>query len=106
VGEVSSAIFEVPVEGNLVTNEFTGAIDVPEFYATVEGQLTDDLCLKNIVPEMKERSINSQFYQSITHVTNLYPISGSLSGQLYTDECIPLKASRNFKRKINISYFE
>ena len=46
-----------------------------------------------VTPEMQERSVNSQFYKSITHVTNLYPITGSLSGQLIEDECSPFKVS-------------
>lgn len=62
----------------MVTNDFFGIIDCPEFYANIEGELTDNLYLKNIVPIMQERSINSQFFKSITHITNLYPISGSL----------------------------
>ena len=43
VGKTGNEIFEVPVSGDMVTNEFHGTIDVPEFYATVEGPLTDDL---------------------------------------------------------------
>lgn len=42
---------------------------------------------------MQERSINSTYYQSINHITTLYPITGGLSGQLYEDECIPFKCS-------------
>ena len=62
----------------MVTNEFFGEIDVPEFYAHVYGQLTDDLYISKVFPEMKERNINSQFFKSITHKTHLYPISGYL----------------------------
>lgn len=86
-------IFEVPVTGDMVTNEYFGKIDIPEFYATINGPLTDNLYIENAIPQMEERSINSTLYQSITHVTNLYPITGSLKGQLYEDECIPFKCS-------------
>lgn len=93
VGKTSSEIFEVPITGDMTTNEYFGTIDVPEFYATLNGPLTDNLYIENIVPQMEERSINSTLYQSITHVTNLYPITGSLQGQLYEDQCIPFKCS-------------
>ena len=67
--------FEVPVSGSLITNDFYGTIDIPEFFAKIEGEIPDNLFVENIQPEMQERSINSQFYQSLTHVTNLYPIT-------------------------------
>lgn len=54
---------------------FTGTIDCPEFYASVQGELTNNLYIKNINPIMEERSINSQFFKSINHITNLYPIT-------------------------------
>lgn len=85
--------FEVPVSGNMVTNEYYGTIDIPEFYAEINGELTDNLYIENVLPEIRERSINSQFYQSINHITNIYPLSGGLTGQLYEDECIPFKVS-------------
>lgn len=77
----------------MITNEFDGTIDIPEFYAKVQGQLTEDLILKNIIPEIQERSINSQFYNAIGHFTNVYPLTGSLNGKLIQDDCIPFKCS-------------
>ena len=40
---------------------------------------------ENIYPEIKERPINSEFYKSNTHKTTLYPLTGTLKGQLYCD---------------------
>lgn len=50
VGKTGNEIFEVPVSGNMVQNEFHGTIDVPEFYATVEGPLTDNLYISRYNP--------------------------------------------------------
>jgi hypothetical protein len=66
----------------MVTNEFYGTIDIPEFYATINGELTDNLYLENVQPQMQERSINSQFYQSIEHVTDIYPITRFIKGTI------------------------
>lgn len=93
IGKTTTELFEVPVHGNMQFNELTGEIDIPEFYATIEGTFNNALYAENIIPEMKERAINSQFFKSINHKTNVYPITGSLNGQLYQDECYPLKVS-------------
>ena len=77
----------------MITNQFDGTIDIPEFYAKVQGELTDNLVIKNIVPEIQERSLNSQFYSATKQFTNLYPLTGSLSGKLIEDPCIPFKCS-------------
>jgi hypothetical protein len=100
VGKTSGQVFEVPVTGSLVSNEYRGVIDIPEFYAVVEGEIPDNLKLKNVPVYMQERSINSQFYQSITHVTNLYPITGGLTGDLIEDDCIPFKVSGLLKGEL------
>ena len=93
VGKTTTELFEVPVHGNMQFNELIGEIDIPEFYATIEGTFDNTLYAENIVPQMKERAINSQFFKSINHKTNIYPITGSLNEQLYQDECYPLKVS-------------
>jgi hypothetical protein len=63
----------------MITNEYSGTIDIPEFYAKIEGELPENLYIENALPEIRERAINSQFYQSINHITNIYPLSGRIN---------------------------
>lgn len=87
VGKVSSDLFYVPVHGDLLTNEYFGSIDVPEFYAEFYGTLPDNTrFLTNVYPETKERAINSQFFKSVSRISNLYPLTGTLEGWLYPEE--------------------
>ena len=87
VGTVSTELFYVPVHGDLLTNEYFGVIDVPEFYAEFYGTLPDDTrYLTNVYPETKERAMNSQFFKSLARISNLYPLTGSLEGWLYPEE--------------------
>jgi hypothetical protein len=67
--------FEVPVSGSLITNDFYGTIDIPEFFAKIEGEIPTNLFVENVQPKIQECSINSQFYQSLAYPTNLYPIT-------------------------------
>ena len=87
VGAVSSELFVVPVHGDLLTNEYFGKIDVPEFYAEFYGTLPEDTrYLTNVYPETKERAMNSRFFKSIARISNLYPLTGTLEGWLYPEE--------------------
>ena len=87
IGTVSSEVFYVPVHGDLLTNEYFGVIDVPEFYAEFYGTLpNNDRFLTNVYPETKERATNSQFFKSLARVSNLYPLTGTLEGWLYPEE--------------------
>lgn len=93
VGKTKSEQFEVPVTGNMKFNEYSGIIDVPEFYAKVQGTFNDDLSIVNAYPEAIERPLQSDSFQSINYRTNIAPISGVLTGQLIQDDCIPFKVS-------------
>ena len=76
VGTVSSEMFVVPVHGDLLTNEYFGKIDIPEFYAEFYGTLPDDTrYLSGIYPETKERAMNSRFFKSVARISNLYPLT-------------------------------
>lgn len=107
VGKTASETFDVPVTGNMLYNEFSGTIDIPEFYATINGEFNPQtLFVSNVQPEMKERSINSQFYKSLTYKTLLYPISGTLEGQLYQDEIYPNKVSGVLSGELSYHTFD
>lgn len=93
LGKVKKQTFYVPVKGNMQFNELTGVIDTDEFYAPIYGTFNDNLYAENIYPEIKERPINSEFYKSNTHKTALYPLTGTLRGQLYCDQQYPLTCS-------------
>ena len=69
-------MFVVPVHGDLLTNEYFGKIDIPEFYAEFYGTLPDDTrYLSGIYPETKERAMNSRFFKSVARISNLYPLT-------------------------------
>ena len=87
VGTVSSELFVVPVHGDLLTNEYFGKIDIPEFYAEFYGTLPENTrYLTNVYPETKERAMNSRFFKSVARISNLYPLTGTLEGWLYPEE--------------------
>ncbi len=85
IGTVSSDVFCVPVHGDLTTGEYFGYIDVPEFYAEFYGTIPENNYLSGIYPITKERALNSQFFKSISRISNLYPLSGTLDGWLYPE---------------------
>lgn len=93
LGKTKTQTFYVPVTGNMQFNELTGVIDTDEFYAPIYGRFDDNLSAVNIYPTITQRPINSQFYKSNTHKTTLYPLTGTLQGQLYEDEQKPLICS-------------
>lgn len=75
IGKTKTELFKVPVYGNMEFNEFKGEIDIPEFYATIDGTFNEQLYATNIIPKIQERAINSTFFKSINHKTNIYPLS-------------------------------
>lgn len=106
LGKVKKQTFYVPVKGNMQFNELTGVIDTPEFYAPIYGRFDDHLYAVNIYPEIKQRPINSMFYKSNTHKTALYPLTGTLKGQLYPDQQYPLVCSGVISGDLSYHSFE
>ena len=93
IGKPKTETFYVPVKGNMQFNQLTGVIDTNEFYANVYGRFDDNLSAVNIYPVIVQRPINSEFYKSNAHKTTLYPLTGTLNGQLIQDEEYPLVCS-------------
>lgn len=105
-GKEKTQTFYVPVKGNMQFNELTGVIDTDEFYAPVYGRFDDHLYAVNIYPTIAQRPINSQFYKSNTHKTTLYPLTGTLKGQLYPDQQYPLVCSGIISGDLTYHSFE
>lgn len=106
LGKVKKETFYVPVTGNMQFNQLTGVIDTPEFYAPIYGRFDDDLSAVNIYPVIAQRPINSQFYKSNAHKTALYPLTGTLNGQLIPDEEQPLICSGIISGDLSYHSFE
>lgn len=105
-GKVKKETFYVPVKGNMQFNELTGVIDTKEFYANIYGRFNESMYAINIYPEVVQRPINSQFYKSNAHKTTLYPLTGTLKGQLYCDEQYPLVCSGIISGDLSYHSFE
>lgn len=84
IGKVKNDLFAVPITGDLYNMEYFGYMDIPEFYAQIYGQLNDNLIVTNAYPQIKQRPLNSKFYNSIYRISKLQPISGTLNGRLET----------------------
>lgn len=84
IGKVKKDLFAVPITGDLYNMEYFGYMDIPEFYAQIYGQLNDNLFITNAYPQIKQRPLNSKFYNSIYRISKLQPISGTLNGRLET----------------------
>lgn len=82
IGKIENDLFAVPITGDLYNMQYYGYMDIPEFYAQIYGQLDENLVIKNAYPQIKQRPLNSQYYNSIYRISNLQPISGSLHGKL------------------------
>lgn len=105
-GKTKKETFYVPVKGNMQFNELTGVIDTPQFYAPIYGRFDDNLHAVNIYPTIAQRPINSEFYKSNAHKTTLYPLTGTLEGQLYEDEEYPLICSGIISGDLTYHSFE
>lgn len=82
IGKVQSDLFAVPITGDLYNMEYFGYMDVPEFYAQIYGQLDQNLRVKNAYPQIKQRPINYNCYNTISRISNLQPLTGYLNGTL------------------------
>lgn len=106
LGKEKTETFYVPVKGNMQFNQLTGVIDTDEFYAPIYGRFDDNLYATNIYPTITQRPINSEFYKSNAHKTTLYPLTGTLQGQLYEDEEYPLVCSGIISGNLTYHSFE
>ena len=93
VGKTKTQNFQVPVTGNMKFNEYSGIIDVPQFYAKVQGIFNDNLSITDAKAEAVPRPLQSDSFESINYNTNLSEISGILTGNMIQDPCIPFQVS-------------
>lgn len=107
LGDVKTELFSVPVTGDAYTGEYYGIMDIPQFYAQIYGQLGQKNYVQNAYPIIKQRTINSEFYESLDRISYLQPLTGFLNG--YLVQPIPdetFKVSGYLKGQISYHSYE
>lgn len=78
VGKTKTEKFQVPVTGNMKFNEYSGVIDIPQFYAKVQGVFQDNLHIPYVTPEIVQRPLESGAFDSVNYNTSIYPLTGRI----------------------------